>query len=86
VSKAEAKPDDMTIDQLLEAVEKFREQKAELEKKEQTFMKVLHLKAAKQKERIDSLGGAPQPVSPPAAAEMIAIPPVSNSGVAPKRP
>jgi hypothetical protein len=30
----EAKPEDLTIEQLLDAVEKFREQKAEIEKKD----------------------------------------------------
>lgn len=68
-----AKPEELTIDHLIEAVDGFREQKAELEKKEKAYLKVLHRKAEKQKERIDGLGGAatnaqptllPGPVAP----------------------
>ena len=62
----EVKPEDLTIDQLLDAVEKFESQKAELEKKQRAFVKVLHLKAAMQKQRIDSLPGS-QPAPPPYA-------------------
>ncbi|MBP3958307.1 hypothetical protein J8F10_23920 [Gemmata sp. G18] len=54
---AETKPESMTIEQLIDAVDGFREQKAELEKKERAYLKVLHRKAEKQKERIDGLGG-----------------------------
>ncbi|MBP3956284.1 hypothetical protein J8F10_13420 [Gemmata sp. G18] len=70
----EVKPEDLTIDQLLDAVEKFESQKAELEKKQRAFVKVLHLKAALQKQRIDSLPGS-QPVAPPYA---VSEPPPSS--------
>jgi hypothetical protein len=52
---AEAKPESMTIEQLIDAVDGFREQRAELEKKERAYLKVLHKKADKLKERIDGL-------------------------------
>jgi len=63
--KAETKPDDMTIDQLLEAVKKCRGQKAELEEKEEKLLKTLIRKAAKQKEQIDSLIGPPKATANP---------------------
>jgi hypothetical protein len=62
----ESKPEDMTIEQLIDAVDGFREQKAEIEKKERAYLKVLHRKADKLKERIDSLdGGTPPTLAPP---------------------
>jgi hypothetical protein len=65
VRSAEAKPEDMTIEQLLDAVEKFREQKSEIEKKEKAFMKVVHQKAGKLKQRIEGLDGVvPPPMAP----------------------
>jgi hypothetical protein len=54
---SEPKPEVMSIDQLLEAIEKIRAQKAELEKKERQMMKEIQLKAALQKQRIDKLVG-----------------------------
>jgi hypothetical protein len=54
---APSKMEDMTIDQLLDAVESLRDQKAELEKKEQAMLKLIEKKADKQNERIDRLKG-----------------------------
>ena len=59
-----AKPEDLTIDELIEALDEFREQKAELEKKEKAYLKVLRRKAEKQKERIDGLGGGASGLPP----------------------
>jgi hypothetical protein len=62
---SERKPEDMTLEQLLDAVDGFRAQKAELEKKEKAYMKVAHQKAGKLKERIDGLDGVvPPPMAP----------------------
>lgn len=60
----ESKPEDMTIEQLIDAVDGFREQKAEIEKKEKAYLKVLHRKADKLKERIDGLGDGATPAPP----------------------
>jgi hypothetical protein len=70
--EAAPKPDDMSIDQLIDAVEQIRTQKADLEKKEQAMLKTLRTKAAKQKERIDGLDVGQPPAVP------TAIPPVSS--------
>ena len=64
-TRAVDKPEDMTIEQLLDAVERFREQRAELEKKEKAYMKVVHQKAGKLKERIDGIDGVTAPTLPP---------------------
>jgi hypothetical protein len=74
-----AKPEDMTIEQLLDAVEKFREQKAEIEKKEKAYMKVVHQKAEKLKARIESLDG----VTPPPVISTTSGPVVPAPGIAP---
>ncbi|MDY3554701.1 hypothetical protein R5W24_003830 [Gemmata sp. JC717] len=79
-----AKPEDLTIDQLIEAVDGFREQKAEIEKKERAYLKVLHRKALSQKERIDGLGGDGQQVPPtlvpgPVPSTSYVIPPAIGS-------
>lgn len=50
------KPDDLTIDQLLDAVEAVRAQKAALEKQEQALLKVIGEKAEKLKARINKVG------------------------------
>lgn len=62
VAQAAPKPDDMTIDQLLEAVENLRAQKAEMEKREQAMLKVLRQKAEKMNQRIGNLGGGQPPM------------------------
>ena len=68
------KPEDMTIEQSIDAVDKFRVQKAEIEKKEKAYMKALQKKAGKLKQKIDSLNGTPEvPGSPPV---------ISNTGPA----
>ena len=51
--KTDLKPDDLTIEQILDTVETIREQKAELEKKEKLYLKSLRKKTEKLKERID---------------------------------
>jgi hypothetical protein len=62
------KPEEMSIDQLIEGVENLRAQKAELDKKEQAMIKLIQRKAEKQKERIDGLDiGAPASGAPSAA-------------------
>jgi hypothetical protein len=45
---------------LVDAVDKFRAQKAEIEKKEKAYMKALQKKADKLKQKIDSLNGTPE--------------------------
>jgi hypothetical protein len=69
--KTEPKPEDLTIDQILDAVDNIREFKAELERKEKLYLKVLHRKTEKLKERIDRMdpetttpGTCPMPVPP----------------------
>lgn len=87
----ETKPEDMTIEQLLDAVDKFREQKAEIEKKEKAYMKVVHQKAEKLKQQIDNLDGdkttpppvisttgAPQSIPAPGVVPVDALPPAGN--------
>lgn len=79
---AVGKPEELTIDQLIEAVEGFREQKAEVEKKERAFLKVLHHKAHLQKVRIDGLGGdgVPSLVPGPVGPSSNSIPPAPAPG------
>ena len=55
--KTDPKPDDLTIDQILDTVENIREQKAELEKKEKLYLKALNRKTEKLKERIERVQG-----------------------------
>lgn len=62
-SKTAAKPEDMTIEQILDVVENIREQREELEKKEKLYLKVLHRKTEKLRERIDRVDG--DPTTPP---------------------
>lgn len=58
---ASPKLEEMSLDQLLDAVEGLRARKAELEKKEQEMLKLINRKAEEQKERIDRLNdGAPE--------------------------
>ncbi len=64
----ESNPEELSIEQLLETVKNLRAQKAELEKREQAFMKVLTKKTNKVKEEIDGLNGTVTPVAPPAPA------------------
>jgi hypothetical protein len=74
-SPAIARPDDMTIDQLLEGIEALRAQREAMEKREKAMLKVLRQKAEKLNQRINSLDGeafpppqlAPQPVAPTVA-------------------
>ena len=57
-----AAPKDATIDQLLDQIVKLRQQKAEIEKKEQELMAEVQKKLGKQTERLNQLGipaGAP---------------------------
>jgi len=54
-SENPSSPEEMTVEQLLDAVEALRLQKIELEKKEQTMMKALKMKMDKLKERIGKL-------------------------------
>ena len=64
----EAKPDEMTIDQLLEAVETLRTQKEAMEKKEKAMLKALRQKAEKLNQRIANLEEVgPQPQVVPQA-------------------
>jgi hypothetical protein len=58
---AEPKPDDMTIDQLLEAVESLRAQKEAMEKREKAMLKALRQKAEKLNQRIGDLDGEARP-------------------------
>src|SRR4051812_10277406 len=53
-------PADMTIDQLLDAVEALRAEKAALVLKEQALLKAIGVKVEKQRERLNKVGaGAP---------------------------
>lgn len=55
VSLPAPKMEELSIDQLLDTIEALRAQKAELEKKEQTILKLIEKKVEKQQERIDRL-------------------------------
>ena len=72
---------EQTLDQLLDAMEKLRTQKAELEKREQELLKVIQRKATQQKERMDKLGVnvMVHPLLPP-------VPPVLPDGSVPRFP
>jgi hypothetical protein len=59
--KTDPKPDELTIDQILDTVESIREQKAELEKKERLYLKALNRKTEKLKERIERVQGDTSP-------------------------
>ncbi|VTR94706.1 unnamed protein product [Gemmata massiliana] len=78
----EPKPEELPIEQLLEAVKNLRAQKAELEKREQAFMKVLTKKTNKVKEEIDGLNGTVTPVAPPAPV-VPTTPSYNSSGIVP---
>jgi hypothetical protein len=78
----ERKPEDMTIEQLLDAVDGFRAQKAEIEKKEKAYMKVVHQKAEKLKQRIDNLDGDKTP-PPPVISTTSAPPSIPAPGIGP---
>ena len=96
----EVKPEDLTIEQLIDAMEKTREEIAEREKKNKAMMKVLQDKVNKLKVRMDSFGAKPeQPavvVPPLGASDTNAIPALipgptagsspRESGPAPKQP
>jgi hypothetical protein len=47
---------ELTVDQVIDALEKIKAQKAELEKKEQALLDVLNKKLAKQTERLKNVG------------------------------
>ena len=68
------KPEDLTIDQLLEGIEALRNQKEEMEKKEKAMLKVLRQKAEKLSQRISNL----DPESLPAPRHVPPPPTVSN--------
>ncbi|WP_029630616.1 hypothetical protein [Zavarzinella formosa] len=59
-----SKPEDMSIDQLIDVVEAIRAEKAELEKREQAALKTIRLKAEKLRERMTKVG-ADSPPNPP---------------------
>jgi|SRR5688572_25917435 hypothetical protein len=63
VPQAAPQPVELTIEQLLDEIEKVRAQKSELEKKEQALMVEARKKLGKQTERLNrlGLGSAPQP-------------------------
>lgn len=77
----ESKPEDMTIEQLLDAVDGFRAQKAEIEKKERAYMKVVHQKADKLKQRIDNLDG--DKTTPPPVISTTSAPSIPAPGIGP---
>jgi hypothetical protein len=56
VERKSAAPKDTTIDQLLDQIVKLRQQKAEIEKKEQELMAEVQKKLGKQTERLNQLG------------------------------
>lgn len=60
-------PPEQTVDQVIDALEKIKAQKAELEKKEQALLDVLNKKLAKQAERLKNVGWKKEavPVSGP---------------------
>ena len=82
----EAKPDEMTLEQLLDAVDGFRAQKAELEKKEKAFMKVVHQKAGKLKERIEGIDGVTPPVIRATEGPGVPVPGIGPGGLPPTLP
>jgi len=59
---ADPRPEDLTIDQILDAVDNIRDQKADLEKKEKFYLRALHRKTEKLQERIDRMD--PQTTTP----------------------
>ncbi|AWM39355.1 hypothetical protein C1280_21785 [Gemmata obscuriglobus] len=59
------KPEDLSIEQLIEAMEKTRAEIVEREKKNQARLKVLQDKVGKVKTRMDTFTGNPQPVVVP---------------------
>ena len=63
--KGETKPENLTIEQLIEAMEKTRAEIAEREKLNQVRLKVLQEKVGKVKVRMDSFGGNTPPAAPP---------------------
>jgi hypothetical protein len=64
--KPAAEPKEPTIDELLNKIEKIREQKAELDKQEQAAVAEVKKRMVKQTERLNKLGlGAPVPAPPP---------------------
>ena len=77
-----------TIDQLLDRIEKIREQKAELEKQEQAAVAEMRKRMVKQTERLNKLGlgaSVPPPVVNVTAPDAgPAIPPIG--GLAPPLP
>ncbi|OWK35656.1 hypothetical protein FRUB_08219 [Fimbriiglobus ruber] len=78
----------MTIDQLLDAIDGIRVQKAELEKKEQAMLKILQTKAEKQKQRIEKLtqnapAKAEAPKEAPVTANQLSIPGIPNESKLP---
>lgn len=76
---AQMRPEAMTIDQLLDAVDQVRAQKAELEKRERELIAVLRKKAEALKVRLDKLEGSPKRESNKLpevkAGELPAVPP-----------
>ena len=64
IPSVQRKAEDQTLEQLLDAVEIVRAQKAELEKKEQALRKALQKKMEKLKERIEKLDVGTPPVAP----------------------
>jgi hypothetical protein len=65
VLQAAPKADDLTIEQLLEAVDRVQAQKAELEKRERELLQALRAKADRLRERLDKLGVGDRPAGPP---------------------
>jgi len=75
----ELKPEDLTIEQLIEAMEKTRDEIAEREKKNKAMLKVLQDKVSKLKVRMDSFSGKSEPPAIPVPAPVAdLIPPRSN--------
>ncbi|QJX00998.1 hypothetical protein [Frigoriglobus tundricola] len=64
----EVKPEDLTIEQLIEAMEKTRDEIAEREKKNKAMLKVLQEKVNKLKVRMDSFSGKPEAPAIPSPA------------------
>jgi ABC-type Fe3+-hydroxamate transport system substrate-binding protein len=93
VPVAPAAPQEKTIDQILDDLERVRLQKAELEKKEQELIKEARRRLEKQADRANRLGVVPVPPEPPvpttvpAPSSVPAFPaPAGGAGATPPRP
>lgn len=74
-------PQDQTVEQMLDAVDALRQQKAQLEKQEKAIIEQLNKKVEKQSERMRKLGiGSTKPLDtePPPLTKPLSLPPRAN--------